>query len=191
MSTVLASSASISALDALIFSDSSRMAAMFCWTTSRPSSASWRAPLACSEASAALRAISWAAAPSSLMAAATLLVRLACSSELTIEAFEALSTRCATSWTACVADETSRIEPWIRSTKRLKDVASSPNSSRDCTSSRRVRSPSPSAILAIARPMSVSGPISTRMSMPSSIRMKTTATTVTISAEVRKLVKLA
>ncbi len=63
------------------------------------------------------------------MAAATLLVRLDCSSELAIDEFEALMTRNATSLTCSVADDTSRIEPWMRSTKRLKAVPRMPNSS--------------------------------------------------------------
>ncbi|MNC81610.1 hypothetical protein D3C75_1347910 [compost metagenome] len=63
------------------------------------------------------------------MAAATLLVRLDCSSELTIEELEALTTRRATSLTCSVAEDTSRIEVWIRSTKRLKAVPRMPNSS--------------------------------------------------------------
>ncbi|MNN81206.1 hypothetical protein D3C81_1980090 [compost metagenome] len=57
-----------------------------------------------------MRAISWAAAPSWLIAAATLLVRLACSSELLIDELEAFTTSCETScsWRAVVA--TSRID---------------------------------------------------------------------------------
>jgi hypothetical protein len=42
---------------------------------------------------------------------------------LSIEEFEALTTRWATSLTWPVAEDTSRIESWIRSTKRLKDRA--------------------------------------------------------------------
>ena len=61
----------------------------------------------------------------------------------------------------------------------------------DCTARRRVRSPSPSAMLAMARPMSVSGRISTRINMPSSSRMNATAATVATSAVVRKLVSAA
>ncbi len=191
MSTVLALSVSICRQESLIFAESSRIAAMLRSTTWRPSSASPLAPLACCEASAALRAISWAAAPSSLIAAATLLVRLACSPELAIDELDAASTRLTTSCTCWVAEDTSRMEPWMRSTKRLKAPASWPNSSFDCTARRRVRSPSPSAMLAMARPMSVSGRISTRISMPSRVMMNSTATAVATKAEVRKLARLA
>ncbi len=85
MFTVRLLRASMLAQEALIFSESSFIARMVCSTTCLPSSAWWLASEAWCEASAALRAISWAAAPSSLIAAATLLVRLDCSSELAIE----------------------------------------------------------------------------------------------------------
>ncbi len=54
------------------------------------------------------------------LAAATLLVRLDCSSELAIEEFEAFTTSCATSCSWRAVPATSRIDSWIRSTKRLK-----------------------------------------------------------------------
>ncbi len=95
MFTVRLLRASMLAQEALIFSESSFIARMVCSTTCLPSSAWWLASDAWCEASAALRAISWAAAPSSLIAAATLLVRLDCSSELAIEEFEAFTTSCA------------------------------------------------------------------------------------------------
>ncbi|MNC60474.1 hypothetical protein D3C75_1103550 [compost metagenome] len=110
MLTVLLFSVSMCALEVTIRSDRRFIAAMLRSTTCCPSSASNRAELACCEAWAALPAISWAAAPSSLMAAATLLVRLDCSSELVIDEFEALMTRRATSLTCSVAEDTSRIE---------------------------------------------------------------------------------
>ncbi|MNG35066.1 hypothetical protein D3C84_1217200 [compost metagenome] len=50
------------------------------------------------------------AAPSSLIAAATLLVRMLCSSEPMIEALEALITRSDRSCTWRVAEDTSAIE---------------------------------------------------------------------------------
>ncbi|MCY1178149.1 hypothetical protein D9M68_611050 [compost metagenome] len=99
MFTVLLFSVSMLPQEARIFPDSSFIAAMVRSTTWRPSSARVRAEEACCEASAALRAISWAAAPSSLIAAATLLVRLACSSELLMDELEAFSTSLATWFT--------------------------------------------------------------------------------------------
>ncbi|MCY1533298.1 hypothetical protein D9M68_686200 [compost metagenome] len=111
MFTVLLFSVSMLPQEARIFADNSFIAEMVCSTTWRPSSARVRAEEAWCEASAALRAISWAAAPSSLIAAATLLVRLACSSELLIEELEASSTRRATWLTWAVAEDTSRMEP--------------------------------------------------------------------------------
>ncbi|MNZ83789.1 hypothetical protein D3C78_1025260 [compost metagenome] len=73
----------------------------------------------------------------------------------------------------------------MRSTKWLNEVASSPNSSLRCTSRRRVRSPSPSAMSRMARPMVVSGRISTGISKPSSPAMAATAMTMAMIAEVR------
>ncbi|MCY1381599.1 hypothetical protein D9M69_695260 [compost metagenome] len=102
---------------------------MVCSTTCWPSAARLRASLECWEARAAFWAISWAAAPSSLMAAATLLVRLDCWSALKIDALEALTTRRATSLTWPLAEATSRIDSWMRSTKRLNDWPRLPNSS--------------------------------------------------------------
>ncbi|MCY1372678.1 hypothetical protein D9M69_599040 [compost metagenome] len=64
-----------------------------------------------------------------MIAAATLLVREACWSELNIDEFEAATTRSATSLTWPVAEDTSMIEVWMRSTKRLNDSPSAPNSS--------------------------------------------------------------
>jgi methyl-accepting chemotaxis protein len=116
---------------------------------------------------------------------ATLLVRCACSSELFIEAFEAATTRRATSLTRVVAEDTSRIEAWMRSTKRLKACASSPNSSAAWIWMRRVRSPSPWAMSRMAAPSWVSGRISTRISTPSRHTISTTATSVATSAEAR------
>ena len=110
MFTVLPLSDSIWPLDVPSICDSCCMELMLRSTTCWPSVARPRASLACCEAWAALRAISWAAAPSSLMAAATLLVRLACSSELSIDELEALTTRRATSLTCAVAEDTSRME---------------------------------------------------------------------------------
>ncbi len=185
MFTVRLLRASMLAQEALIFSESSFIARMVCSTTCLPSSAWWLASDAWCEASAALRAISWAAAPSSLIAAATLLVRLDCSSELAIEEFEAFTTSCATSCSWRAVPATSRIDSWIRSTKRLKALANVPNSSLLVTRRRLVRSPSPWAMSCMARPMSVSGCISTRISMPRRSMMPTTAISVATIAEVR------
>ncbi len=96
--------------DSLIFPDSSFIALMVCCTTFWPSLARPLASLDCCEVRAAFWAISWAAAPSSLIAAATLSVRLACWSELPIEALETLTTRVATSPNCAAVEATSRIE---------------------------------------------------------------------------------
>ncbi|MNN27565.1 hypothetical protein D3C81_1411040 [compost metagenome] len=79
----------------------------------------------------------------------------------------------------------------MRSTKRLNEVPSAPNSSLPWITRRLVRSPSPSAMSCIARPMVSNGCISTRMSMPSRAMMITTAITMAISAEVRNSLSIA
>ncbi|MNH38382.1 hypothetical protein D3C77_378300 [compost metagenome] len=56
---------------------------------------------------------------------------------------------------------------------------------------RRVRSPSPSAMSCIARPMTCSGSISTRISRPSKAMMISTAITVATIAEVRSSLSMA
>ena len=185
MSLLFWLSTSMWLLDAWIFSDSSPIATRVRSTMPCPSSASRRASLACSEASAALRAISWAAAPSSLMAAATLSVRAACSLELVMEAFDACTTVLTRSCTSRVAEATSRIDLWMRSTKRLKASASSPNSSRESIDRRWVRSPSPSAMPLMAWLITCSGRSRMRISPPSSRRMATTPMMVDISADTR------
>ena len=76
MFTVLSLSTSMLAQEALILPDSSFITSIVRCTTWRPSSACCRADEACCEASQALWAISCAAAPSWLIAAATLLVRV-------------------------------------------------------------------------------------------------------------------
>ncbi|MNH29296.1 hypothetical protein D3C79_895210 [compost metagenome] len=129
MLTVLLLRVSMLPHESLILADSCCIAAMVLSTTCWPSSARLRASLECCEARAAFWAISWAAAPSWLIAAATLLVREACWSELNIDELEAATTRNATSLTCPVAEDTSRIEVWMRSTKRLNDSPSAPNSS--------------------------------------------------------------
>ncbi|MNN78379.1 hypothetical protein D3C81_1949310 [compost metagenome] len=91
----------------------------------------------------------------------------------------------ATWFTWLVAEDTSLMEPWIRSTKRLNALASSPNSSWAWIARRRVRSPSPWAMSCMARPIMCSGCISTRISMPRRIMMITTAITVAMMAEAR------
>ncbi|MCY1460677.1 hypothetical protein D9M71_782540 [compost metagenome] len=108
-----------------------------------------------------------------------------CSSEPVIDALEALTTFSDRSCTRRVAEDTSLIEAWMRSTKRLNEVASSPNSSLFCTVRRRVRSPSPSAMSRMARPMVVSGLISTGISRPSRPAMAATAMSMAMIAEVR------
>ncbi|MNQ74197.1 hypothetical protein D3C85_889510 [compost metagenome] len=76
MFTVLSLSTSMLAQEALILPDSSFITSIVRCTTWRPSSACCRADEACCEASEALWAISCAAAPNWLIAAATLLVRV-------------------------------------------------------------------------------------------------------------------
>ncbi|MNH14211.1 hypothetical protein D3C79_737990 [compost metagenome] len=82
MLAVWALSVSMLPHESLMRADSWFITSMVRPTTCWPSSARPRASLECCEASAAFWAISWAAAPSWLMAAATLLVRLACWSAL-------------------------------------------------------------------------------------------------------------
>ncbi|MOA37680.1 hypothetical protein D3C78_1592970 [compost metagenome] len=116
---------------------------------------------------------------------------MTCALELTIDALEASTTRLATSLSWRVAEDTSRIEPWIRSTKRLKASASSPNSSLVCIARRLVRSPSPWAMSCMAQPRVRSGFISTRISMLNRKMMQTTTTSVAMSAEVRNSLSMA
>ncbi|MNP55916.1 hypothetical protein D3C76_1506000 [compost metagenome] len=78
MFTVFTFSTSILVHESLIFADRRCRLPMASPTTCWPSTTRPRAALECWEANAAFWAISWVAAPSSLIAAATLLVRLAC-----------------------------------------------------------------------------------------------------------------
>ncbi|MNN57265.1 hypothetical protein D3C81_1722450 [compost metagenome] len=79
----------------------------------------------------------------------------------------------------------------MRSTNWLKAPPSSPNSSLLSTARRRVRSPSPWAMSCMARPMVVSGRISTWINRLSSTAMAVTATNMAIKAEVRNLPRAA
>ncbi|MOA07953.1 hypothetical protein D3C78_1276850 [compost metagenome] len=84
------------------------------------------------------------------MAAATLLVKPDWCSDFPTEELEAVRTLLVASFREFVVDETSVMEAWIRSPKRLKLTANWPNSSLDRIDKRRVRSPSPWAISSIA-----------------------------------------
>ena len=65
----------------------------------------------------------------------------------------------------------------------VEGMARTPNSSLLVTLRRLVRSPSPWAMSCMARPMSVSGCISTRISMPRRRTMATTAISAATIAE--------
>ncbi|MNI73765.1 hypothetical protein D3C73_1297950 [compost metagenome] len=104
---------------------------------------------------------------------------------MNIDELEAATTRRATSLTWPVAEDTSLIEVWMRSTKRLNDRPSAPNSSWPWMARRLVRSPSPSAMSCMARPMVSSGCIRKLISMPSKVMMISTAITMAMIAEVR------
>ncbi|MNT48275.1 hypothetical protein D3C72_1850470 [compost metagenome] len=90
-----------------------------------------------------------------------------------------------TSFTWAVADDTSRIDSWMRSTNLLNEAASVPNSSTPCTLRRRVRSLSPAAMSCMARPITCRGIIRTRISRPSRAMITTTAMIMATSAEAR------
>ncbi|CRR02102.1 hypothetical protein PAERUG_P45_London_17_VIM_2_12_12_03082 [Pseudomonas aeruginosa] len=129
-----------------ISSTSAWMRSMLPSTTRLAAWPSWSVCCAASAARWALCATSWAAADISLIAVATWSVSwrwrsMACSER------SAWADICSTSCLRSpVIPAICRTRPWIFSTKRLKEPASSPSSSWLVTGRRRVRSPSPAAM---------------------------------------------